>query len=284
MRASLPQGRGKPASAVCVAGLPRASRHARTPADLARHNCISIHHGEEAYGLWKLSSAPHGSGEGDRLHEYERRRYRRGLGTGRTRILMRAEWILPSTCEAAGCLTFWRTTPPRRPTSTRLPQRHQKARRVTPSSTSLDVARIERSANDRSELTHAIAGLKLVSLVPNLRCWGSFAIAARPELVDPEVRTRFEAGPPRLPSLRRSAHREQFLVKALAGRPWRARSSRSAAPKPAGPQNQTLASRQSGTAPRSGRRSADRRGHRAGRAGARRRLGVRLQPDDASSL
>lgn len=28
----------------------------RTPADLARHNCISIHHGGDAYGLWRLSS------------------------------------------------------------------------------------------------------------------------------------------------------------------------------------------------------------------------------------
>jgi LysR family transcriptional regulator, transcriptional activator for dmlA len=28
----------------------------RTPADLARHNCISIHHGDEAYGLWRFTS------------------------------------------------------------------------------------------------------------------------------------------------------------------------------------------------------------------------------------
>lgn len=28
----------------------------RAPADLARHNCISIHHGNEAYGLWRLTS------------------------------------------------------------------------------------------------------------------------------------------------------------------------------------------------------------------------------------
>ena len=28
----------------------------RSPADLARHNCISIHHGGQAYGLWRLTS------------------------------------------------------------------------------------------------------------------------------------------------------------------------------------------------------------------------------------
>jgi DNA-binding transcriptional LysR family regulator len=28
----------------------------RTPADLARHNCISIHHGNDAYGLWRFSA------------------------------------------------------------------------------------------------------------------------------------------------------------------------------------------------------------------------------------
>lgn len=28
----------------------------RSPSDLAKHNCITIHHGDEAYGLWRLSS------------------------------------------------------------------------------------------------------------------------------------------------------------------------------------------------------------------------------------
>ena len=28
----------------------------RAPAELSRHNCISVHHGDEAYGIWRLTS------------------------------------------------------------------------------------------------------------------------------------------------------------------------------------------------------------------------------------
>ena len=34
----------------------RAHGDPKTPADLARHNCIGIRQGDEAYGMWRLAS------------------------------------------------------------------------------------------------------------------------------------------------------------------------------------------------------------------------------------
>jgi DNA-binding transcriptional LysR family regulator len=46
----------EPAPPVRFARLPGAARHAQVPSELARHDCIGIRQGEEAYGVWRLSS------------------------------------------------------------------------------------------------------------------------------------------------------------------------------------------------------------------------------------
>ncbi len=69
----------------------------RTPADLARHNCIGIRQGEEAYGVWRLAT---GRGRGASVTAV---RIRGNLATNDGEIavnwaldghgiLMRAEW------------------------------------------------------------------------------------------------------------------------------------------------------------------------------------------------
>jgi LysR family transcriptional activator of dmlA len=71
--------------------------HPKTPQDLARHNCIGIRQGDEAYGIWRLST-----GEGGRRRT-EAVRIRGNLATNDGEIavrwaldghgiLMRAEW------------------------------------------------------------------------------------------------------------------------------------------------------------------------------------------------
>ena len=71
--------------------------HPKTPQDLSRHNCIGIRQGDEAYGIWRLST-----GEGSRRRT-EAIRIRGNLATNDGEIavrwaldghgiLMRAEW------------------------------------------------------------------------------------------------------------------------------------------------------------------------------------------------
>lgn len=105
----------------------------RTPADLAHHNCISIHHGDEAYGLWKLSSGRRteavkvtgsmSTNDGDIAVAWALD------GHG---ILMRAEWDIAKYLRS-GRLSHVLdnyATPPADIYAV-YPQRHQKARRVT---------------------------------------------------------------------------------------------------------------------------------------------------------
>ena len=105
----------------------------RTPADLARHNCISIHHGDDAYGLWKLSSGRRteavkvtgsmSTNDGDIAVAWALD------GHG---ILMRAEWDIAKYLRSgrlANVLENYATPPA--DIYAVYPQRHQKARRVT---------------------------------------------------------------------------------------------------------------------------------------------------------
>ena len=105
----------------------------RTPADLARHNCISIHHGDEAYGIWKLSSGRRteavkvtgsmSTNDGDIAVAWALD------GHG---ILMRAEWDIAKYLRSgrlAHVLENYATPPA--DIYAVYPQRHQKARRVT---------------------------------------------------------------------------------------------------------------------------------------------------------
>ena len=40
---------------LCAPHLPARHGTAKAPQDLARHNCIGIRQGDEAYGVWRLS-------------------------------------------------------------------------------------------------------------------------------------------------------------------------------------------------------------------------------------
>jgi len=105
----------------------------RTPADLARHNCISIHHGEEAYGLWRLSSGRRSeavkvtgslsTNDGDIAVAWALD------GHG---ILMRAEWDVARYLRSGRLRQVLEqyATPPADIYAV-YPQRHQKSRRVT---------------------------------------------------------------------------------------------------------------------------------------------------------
>lgn len=105
----------------------------RTPSDLARHNCISIHHGEEAYGLWRLSSGRRSeavkvpgalsTNDGDIAVAWALD------GHG---ILMRAEWDIAKYLRSGRLRQVLENyaTPPADIYAV-YPQRHQKTRRVT---------------------------------------------------------------------------------------------------------------------------------------------------------
>ena len=104
----------------------------KTPRELARHHCIAIRHGDEAHGLWRLSSAqgvelakingPLVTNDGDIAVQWALD----GLG-----IIMRAEWDIARYLESGrlqAVLRNYRT--PEANIYAVYPQRHQMARRV----------------------------------------------------------------------------------------------------------------------------------------------------------
>ena len=105
----------------------------RTPADLPRHNCISIHHGDDAYGLWRLTSGRRSeavkvtgslsTNDGDIAVAWALD------GHG---ILMRAEWDIAKYLRSGRLRPVLENyaTPPADIYAV-YPQRHQKSRRVT---------------------------------------------------------------------------------------------------------------------------------------------------------
>lgn len=105
----------------------------RTPGDLSRHSCISIHHGNEAYGLWRLTSGRRtesvkvtesmSTNDGDIAVAWALD------GHG---ILMRAEWDIAKYLRSGRLRQVLGnySTPPADIYAV-YPQRHQKARRVT---------------------------------------------------------------------------------------------------------------------------------------------------------
>jgi LysR family transcriptional regulator, transcriptional activator for dmlA len=105
----------------------------RTPADLARHNCISIHHGADAYGLWRLTSGRRtesvkvsgslSTNDGDIAVAWALD------GHG---VLMRAEWDIVKYLRSGRLRQVLENyaTPPADIYAV-YPQRHQKSRRVT---------------------------------------------------------------------------------------------------------------------------------------------------------
>jgi DNA-binding transcriptional LysR family regulator len=105
----------------------------RTPAELARHNCISIHHGADAYGLWRLTSGRRtesvkvtgslSTNDGDIAVAWALD------GHG---ILMRAEWDIVKYLRSGRLRQVLENyaTPPADIYAV-YPQRHQKSRRVT---------------------------------------------------------------------------------------------------------------------------------------------------------
>ena len=105
----------------------------RTPADLMRHNCITIHHGDEAHGLWRLTSGRRtealkvtgsvSTNDGDIAVAWALD------GHG---ILMRAEWDIAKYLRSGRLrevLENHATAPA--DIYAVYPQRHQKSRRVT---------------------------------------------------------------------------------------------------------------------------------------------------------
>lgn len=105
----------------------------RAPEDLARHSCISIHHGDEAYGLWRLTSG----------RRTEQVKVTGGMATNDGDIavtwaldghgiLMRAEWDIAKYLRSGRlCQVLDNYTTPPADIYAVYPQRHQKARRVT---------------------------------------------------------------------------------------------------------------------------------------------------------
>ena len=105
----------------------------RTPADLARHNCITIPHGDEAYGSWRLTAGRRtetvkvvgsmSTNDGDIAVTWALD------GHG---ILMRAEWDIAKYLRSGRLVQVLENyaTPPADIYAV-YPQRHQKARRVT---------------------------------------------------------------------------------------------------------------------------------------------------------
>lgn len=105
----------------------------RTPADLARHSCISIHHGNDAYGLWRLASGRRSesvkvtgsmsTNDGDIAVAWALD------GHG---ILMRAEWDIAKYLRSGRLRQVLENyTTPSADIYAVYPQRHQKSRRVT---------------------------------------------------------------------------------------------------------------------------------------------------------
>jgi LysR family transcriptional activator of dmlA len=105
----------------------------RTPADLARHDCISIHHGEDAYGLWRFTNGRRSesvkvtgsmsTNDGDIAVAWALD------GHG---ILMRAEWDVAKYLRSGRLrqvLENYATSPA--DIYAVYPNRHQSARRVT---------------------------------------------------------------------------------------------------------------------------------------------------------
>ncbi|AEB82531.1 LysR family transcriptional regulator [Alicycliphilus denitrificans] len=105
----------------------------RVPADLARHQCISIHHGQDAYGIWRLSAGRRTesvkvaetmvTNDGDIAVAWALD------GHG---ILMRAEWDIDKYLRSGRLRQVLEqySTPPADIYAV-YPSRHQKARRVT---------------------------------------------------------------------------------------------------------------------------------------------------------
>jgi len=105
----------------------------RAPAELARHNCISIHHGHEAYGLWRLTSGRRteavkvtgsmSTNDGDIAVAWALD------GHG---ILMRAQWDIEKYLHSGRlCQVLENYATPPADIYAVYPQRHQKVRRVT---------------------------------------------------------------------------------------------------------------------------------------------------------
>jgi DNA-binding transcriptional LysR family regulator len=105
----------------------------RTPADLARHNCISIHHGDDAYGLWRFTAARRSesvkvtgsmsTNDGDIAVAWALD------GHG---ILMRAEWDVVKYLRSGRlCQVLENYATPSADIYAVYPKRHQSARRVT---------------------------------------------------------------------------------------------------------------------------------------------------------
>ncbi len=108
----------------------------KTPADLARHRCISIRQGDEAYGVWRLES-----GRGDKLVRHGVKT-RSNLSTNDGEIavqwaldghgiVMRAEWDIQHHLQAGRLvpvLPHWRT--PDADIHAVVPQRLREAARV----------------------------------------------------------------------------------------------------------------------------------------------------------
>jgi DNA-binding transcriptional LysR family regulator len=105
----------------------------RTPADLARHNCISIHHGNDAYGLWRLASGRRSesvkvtgsmsTNDGDIAVAWALD------GHG---ILLRAEWDIAKYLRSGRLRQVLENyATPAADIYAVYPQRHQKSRRVT---------------------------------------------------------------------------------------------------------------------------------------------------------
>jgi DNA-binding transcriptional LysR family regulator len=105
----------------------------RAPAELARHNCISIHHGNEAYGLWRLTNGRRteavkvtgsmSTNDGDIAVAWALD------GHG---ILMRAQWDIEKYLHSGRlCQVLENYATPPADIYAVYPQRHQKVRRVT---------------------------------------------------------------------------------------------------------------------------------------------------------
>ena len=105
----------------------------RSPAELSRHNCISIHHGDEAYGLWRLASGRRteavkitgsmSTNDGDIAVAWALD------GHG---ILMRAQWDIDKYLRSGRlCQVLANYATPPADIYAVYPQRHQKVRRVT---------------------------------------------------------------------------------------------------------------------------------------------------------
>lgn len=105
----------------------------RTPADLARHQCIVIHHGEDAYGLWRLGtgrrteaikvSGSMSTNDGDIAVAWALE------GHG---ILLRAEWDIAKYLRSGRLKQVLENyAAPPADIYAVYPERHHKARRVT---------------------------------------------------------------------------------------------------------------------------------------------------------